>query len=547
MTPHLTPKPKRRAPFILALAAGCAWAALSVHDPVTQIVCGGFGAFVGLTAIGQWRKDEEQLRRWIDANTPSGTFGNAAFMTPAQADAAGLYDPRGLYLGTLGGAPIFHSGKAHGLTVAPARSGKGISFVIPNLLHYQGSVFVTDPKGELAAVTARHRAQTFAQKVRVLNPWGLHGLPQDRFNPLGYLVAMHDDPAQRRGLTEEVAALALQLVAEPEGGDKNFFFREGSRKLLRAFLLHFASRGRPDACTLPDLWRVLQSAVRMDATLADMAVSDALGGVVADLADDIIRTLDGAKETVQSFVEGATQAVSIFDPSGWLADSVTGSDCTFEELKAGRVTVYVVIPSDRIATHGAWLGLLTRQAISAVARAPGKSPVLFMLDEFANMGKLAGLSESLTLLPGLGVRVWMIVQALDQLRAVYGRETANTIRSQAEVQQYFAVQDQNLAKELSDAAGQRTVKATSFNLGRKEGDDAGESRSEVGRPLLSPDQIRQLPVSEQLLFIQSLPPIRCARVSFWQVAPWQTWAEPNPVEGGYPTPQPDFTLNYKRQ
>ncbi len=529
------------------LASGCAWAALSVNYPVVQTVCGTFGAVLALTGYGQFRKEEEQARRRREAETPSGVFGNASFMTGAQAAAAGLHDPHGLFLGALDGSLIFHTGKAHLLTVAPARSGKGIAAVIPNLLHYQGSVFVTDPKGELAAVTARHRAQTFGQKVRVLNPWGLHGLPQDRFNPLGHLVAIYDDPAQRRGLTEEVAALALQMVPEPEGSDRNFFFREGSRKLLRVFMLHFASRGRPDACTLPELWRVLQNATRMDATLIEMADSDALGGVVADLADDIVRTLEGGKETVQSFIEGATQAVSIFDPASWLADSVADSDFAFEELKTGKVTVYVVIPADRIATHGAWLGLLTRQAIAAVARAPGNTPVLFMLDEFANMGKLAGLSESLTLLPGLGVRVWMIVQALDQLRAVYGREATNTILSQAEVQQFFAVQDQNLAKALSDVMGQRTVKTTSFNLGRKEQDDAGESRSEVGRPLMSPDEIRQLPPSRQLLFVESLPPILCERVPFWHVAPWQGWVNANPVEGGYPLPAPAFTLNYRRK
>lgn len=72
---------------------------------------------------------------------------------------------------------FFYSGKAHLLTVAPARQGKGTSVVIPNLLHSQASVFVTDPKGELAAVTAAHREQNFGQDVFILNPWWLHGLP----------------------------------------------------------------------------------------------------------------------------------------------------------------------------------------------------------------------------------------------------------------------------------------------------------------------------------------------------------------------------------
>ncbi|BCH14951.1 conjugal transfer protein TraG [Mesorhizobium sp. L-2-11] len=539
-------KPQGSSISMFALAAACAWGAWSVPNEAGQWFLGASSTLALIAGADRRRAEQDRERKRRAAETPSGVYGTASFMTPEEAKRAGLTNPAGLFLGALNGMMLFHTGKAHGLVVAPARSGKGINAVIPNLLHSQGSVCVVDPKGELAGVTARHRRKTFGQKVIILNPWGLHGLPQHRFNPLADLVDLYEDHAARRGLTEEVAALALQLIPEPEDA-RNKFFREGSRKLLRAFMLHFCSRRQPDRCTLPELWRVLQNATRLDATLVEMAGSDALGGIIADLADDIARTVEKNPETFQSFIEGATQAVSIFDPAGWLADSVAASDFSFAEMKTGKVSVYLVIPPDRVATHGAWLGLLTRQAIAAVARQPGNSPVLFMLDEFANMGKLAGLSESLTLLPGLGVRVWIIVQSLDQLRAVYGREATNTILSQAEVQQYFAVQDHGLAKMLSDALGQRTVKTLSINLGRKEDDDPGESRSEAARPLMTADEIRMMGKSEQILLIQSLPPIRAQRVPFWSVAPWCDWAAANPVEGSHPRPEPSFTLNYREK
>ena len=540
--------PQRQGSSIsmFALAAACAWGAWSVPNDAAQWFLAASGAVAIIAGTDRRRAEQDRARKHRAAETPSGVYGRASFMTGEEAARAGLTDPAGLFLGTLDGRMLFHKGKAHLLTVAPARSGKGISAVIPNLLHAQGSAFVVDPKGELAGVTAQHRQKTFGQKVFVLNPWGLHGLPKQRFNPLAYLIDMFEDETIRRGLTEEVAALALQLVPEPEDA-RNKFFREGSRKLLRAFMLHFASRGRPASCTLPELWRVLQNATRMDETLIEMAGSDALGGVVADFADDIARTIEKNPESFQSFIEGATQAVSIFDPAGWLADSVAASDFSFAELKTGRVSVYLVIPPDRVATHGAWLGLLTRQAIAAVARQPGNTPVLFMLDEFANMGKLAGLSESLTLLPGLGVRVWIIIQSLDQLRTVYGREATSTILSQAEVQQFFAVQDHGLAKMLSEALGQRTVKTLSVNLGRKEDDDPGESRAEAARPLMSPDEIRLMPTGQQILLIQSHPPIRAQCVPFWTVAPWSDWATSNPVEGAHPRPEPTFRLAYREK
>jgi type IV secretion system protein VirD4 len=540
-------KENRGSPFGCAVvAAGLFWGAYATENDAARWAFLVSGAGMTMAGINLVEKELERERKRRAAETPSGTFGAARFLDGAEAERAGLTDPSGLFLGALDGRMLFHCGKAHLLTNGPARSGKGISVVIPNLLHWQGSLYVTDPKGELAYVTGWHRQNNFGQKVIYLNPWGLHGLPQHRFNPLANLVDLYKSKDGARGLTEAVAALALQLLPEPEDA-RNRYFREGSRKLLRALMLYLATSGNADRCTLPELWRLLQSSQKLNEALIDMAASDALAGVVADLADDIAGIIERSPEAFQSFIEGARQTVTIFDPSGWLADSVSGSDFTFADLKTGKATIYLVIPPERIETHGLWLGLLTRQAINTVQSMRGGSKVLFMLDEFANMGKLPGLTESLTLLPGLGVRVWMIVQSLDQLRSVYGNEATNTIRSQAEVQQFFAVQDHGLAKMLSDALGQRTVKTASFNLGRDLDTDPGESRNETGRPLLSPDEIRMLPRTEQILLIESFAPIRAQRLPYWCVSPWQNWTAVNPVEGASPRPNPTFTLMYKEK
>jgi len=432
------------------------------------------------------------------------------------------------------------------LTVAPARQGKGINVVIPNLLHFQGSVFVTDPKGELAAVTATHRAERLGQKVYVLNPWGLHGLPQNRCNPLQPLIEAATDPALMRGVADEAKALALQLVPEPED-ERNRYFREGARTILRAVMLHLATRDMPELCTLPEMWRVLSSTRRIERAVDEMSASDALFGMVADLGQDLAYQIENNPDQFADFRQGAVQALDIFDPVGWLGEAVGGSEVDFKELKEGKASIYLVIPQDKIATHGTWLGLVTKQAIAAVARSSGKSEALFLLDEFANMGRLSGLAESLTALPGLGVRVWAFVQELSELIRLYGPHTARTVLSQAEVKQFFAVQDEQLAKTLSAALGQRTVKTRNFNLGRFDDDEIGESLGETGRPLMSPDEIRLMGADEQLLLIKALPAIRAKRLPFWFVAPWGSWAARNPVEGEYPVVPPFLRLNYRRK
>jgi type IV secretion system protein VirD4 len=57
----------------------------------------------------------------------------------------------------------------HILTVAGSRSGKSVGLV-SNLLFYPGSVLATDPKGELAELTAKRRAE-LGQKILILDPF----------------------------------------------------------------------------------------------------------------------------------------------------------------------------------------------------------------------------------------------------------------------------------------------------------------------------------------------------------------------------------------
>jgi len=514
----------------------------SVVDDFYSGILGFVGVCLALTGIADLYRAWVISERRKASETPSGAFGTASFATLDDCEAAGLLNPQGLYVGLLEGQPLFYNGKAHLLTCAPARQGKGIGFVIPNLLHYQGSVIVTDPKGELAAVTAQHRRERFGQDVAVFNPWGLHGLPQQRINPLENIIALAADPALQRGLTDEVAAIVMQLFPEPEDA-KNRYFREGSRGIMRAVLLYLALC-TPKLCTLPEMWRIIANPLRLERAVKAMRKNEELGGILADLGDDLSHQMNDNPDMFGDFRTGAVQQVAIFEPGGYLADAVSASDIVLSDLKNGNVSLYLAFPPDRIASHGAALGLIVNQAITAVARSPKKGEVLFMLDEFANLGKLSGLAESLTALPGLGVRVWMIVQEMAEIVRLYGPQTSKTIQSQAEVRQYFAVNSDELAQSLSKALGQKTVKTLNHNLGRYDTDQVGESLSESGQPLMRAEDIRQLGPNQQILEMKGARPILGERVPFWFIAPWRGWAAINPVEGDYPNERPLATLRY---
>lgn len=523
----------------------------ALADPVSATYLGVLGLCgVGLAASGvsDFVRGVSLHFKRRRAENPTGIFGTASFASLQDCADAGLTDPHGLFLGALNGVPLFFNGKAHLVTVAPARQGKGTSVVIPNLLHYPGSVFVTDPKGELAAVTSKHRQDTFGHKIIYLNPWGLHDLPRHRYNPLEPLIGMAADPRRHHDLGDAARSLALQLIPEPAGGDKNQYFRDAARNLLEGLILHIVTRGRPQKCNLPELWRVVKSTDLLEMTFVDMAASSALDGVVSAYGQEFLTQFEEGARQFSDFRTGVSNALQVFRPGGQLAEAVSGSDVSFHDLKAEGTTVYVMIPAERIADYGVWLGLVTKHAINAVATTKGTQRVLFLLDEFANMGRIAGLAEALTLLPGYGVRVWAIVQDLSHLVQVYGRDTANIILSQSEVKQFFAVQDMELSVRLSRLMGERSIITRNYNLGQTDDDELGISVSERGVPLMLPQEIMTLPEDRQLLFVKSAPPVVAEKVRYWDVSPWRDWAAPNPMEGDHPrNGKPHVRLRYSRK
>ena len=103
------------------------------------------------------------------------------------------YDPRNpggkILIGAFGNKLVGIEDNRHILTVAGSRAGKSVT-LINNLLFYRGSVMATDPKAELANITAARRA-ALGQKVHVLDPFGntSPGIAHLRksYNPLAVL------------------------------------------------------------------------------------------------------------------------------------------------------------------------------------------------------------------------------------------------------------------------------------------------------------------------------------------------------------------------
>jgi type IV secretion system protein VirD4 len=88
--------------------------------------------------------------------------GSARWADARDIKAAGLLENNGVYVGAWRDKNgkiqyLRHAGPEHVLCYAPTRSGKGVGLILPTLLSWKESVFVTDLKGELYELTAGWR------------------------------------------------------------------------------------------------------------------------------------------------------------------------------------------------------------------------------------------------------------------------------------------------------------------------------------------------------------------------------------------------------
>ena len=143
----------------------------------------------------------------------------------------------GLMLGTRSGRVIGWKDDRHLLTIAGSRAGKGASLIIPNLIFYEGSAVVIDPKGENARITAGRRGKGtkaggpgLDQEVYVLDPFGESGLLKTHsFNPLQGL-----DP-ESPDLIDDMGLFADALIMHSEHGEKHW--SESAQNVIRALIL----------------------------------------------------------------------------------------------------------------------------------------------------------------------------------------------------------------------------------------------------------------------------------------------------------------------
>ena len=364
--------------------------------------------------------------------------------------ATSPYTPGSLYVGEDPATQTAVGCKTekHALTIASARSGKGVGTIIQNLLRWEESALVIDPKGEAAEATAEARDR-MGQAVYVLDPYGEAQIPdrfKARFNPLD-AIDLNDISAR-----QDIEVLADGIIMRHNEGDGHW--DGGGQTIVAGMLAFIMETAPPDMRNLPAIRTLLRTPPdEFGDLLTDMMeFGETCGGLSKDAAAKLSTPKEGDhfKSTANSNTE-------------WLSDPAINAimqDSTFRmsELKERPTTVYLVVPPRLLKALSRFLRLFVLTAINAMGKGrPGQGQrCLFLLDEFFSFGYLDKVAATSGLMPGYGVHLWPILQDYGQLEKLYDRNGAQTFLENADLLQFFAVSGKT-AEFVTDQLGKISV------------------------------------------------------------------------------------------
>jgi type IV secretion system protein VirD4 len=457
--------------------------------------------FISMFLVWKCRKRIYEARPF---KKDEALHGDARWAEEADIKAAGLRSKKGMLLGVDDRGYLIAEGYQHALLFAPTGSGKGVGFVIPNLLYWHDSVFVHDIKLENYDLTSGYRKQ-MGQDVYVWSPADPDGFTHC-YNPIDWVSPK---PGQ---MVDDVQKIGNLIMPKKE------FWENEARSLFLGVVLYLIA--------VPDKVKSFGEVVRTmrsDDVVYNLAVAlDTLGQTIHPVGYmNIAAFLQKADKERSGVISTMNSSLELW--ANPLIDTATASsDFNIMDFKRKLTTVYVGLTPDNLKRLQPLMQVFYQQATEFLARRlPSKEDpygVMFMMDEFPTLGKMEQFMSGIAYFRGYHVRLFLIIQDTQQLKGIYEEPGMNSFLSNSTYRITFAANNYETANLISQLCGNKTVESVSASKPKfLDFNPASRSLnvSKAQRALLLPQEVIMLPRDEQIILIESKPPIKTKKIIYY--------------------------------
>ena len=388
-------------------------------------------------------------------------------------------------------------------------SGKSASYSIPNAYQCLGSYVFTDPKGELYDRTAGY-LKSKGYDIKVLNL--VRPQYSDGYNPLMHISSELD---------VDVIANTVVKGQQSEGSSSDPYWDDMAELLLKSLIYYLIA-------TRPEEEQNLASCAELVRAANNKGGSNLLSELMSQLPYDHparmnYKSIEIAPEKTYSSILSTLQSkLGKFD-SKEIAELTSTDTIDFEEIGTKKTAVYV-ISSD---THTAYDFLLTiffsqmiQQLYDFADQNGGKlkQRTYFILDEFANIGKIPDFDKKISTSRSRGISFSVILQTVDQLEAVY-EKSYETIMGNCDTHVFLGSNSYKTVEYFSKALGEKTIERDSVSINRdRQNWKTGKSVSDqvMARALMTPDELRRLDNDLCIIFEKGIKPVKAQKYYYFK-------------------------------
>ncbi|MGC4892308.1 type IV secretory system conjugative DNA transfer family protein [Micromonospora sp. DT31] len=394
------------------------------------------------------------------------------------------------------------------LDLMAPRAGKSTGIAVPRVLRAPGAVLLTSNKSDVFLVTRQERSRV--GRVWTFDPQGIVWTERDMWwDILGCCRTL--EGARR------IAGHFVSSVND-DSSKRDFWITAAQNTLTALFLA--AARG---GATIGDMLSWL--ADPGDRTPVDLLRDSGLDA----MADQLQGTVRGAVETRDGIYETARQCVAcLLDPEilAWVSPDPDRPEFVPEEHVLGRDTLYLLSKDGGGSAAGVIAGLadaVVRAGVVAAERMGGRldPPMTAVLDEAANVCRIADLPDLYSHLGSRGISVVTLLQSYRQGVRVWGEAGMDALWSAATVKLLGAgLDDADFVDKVARLVGQHDVRTQSYSRSREGSSRSVSYRQEQALPA---DRIRALPKGSALLLATGVRP------AMIRLRPWYKEPDAAPI------------------
>lgn len=411
---------------------------------------------------------------------------------------------------------LIDSGDIHLLMIGAAGVGKTANFLYPCIEYACASGMswlCTDTKGDLYRNYAGIAKKYYGYQISILdlrNP-----TRSDGDNILGMVNKYMDmylaepENLAHKAKAEKYAKITAKTITSSGGGDsasygQNAFFYDAAEGLLTSVILLISEYCPREQRHIVSVFKLIQDLLApspvkgknqfqllMQKLPADHKAKWFAGAALNTAEQAMASVLSTAMSRLNAFLDSEMEQILCFDST-----MDTETFCNFKSA------IFIVLPEEDTTKYfmvSLFLQQIYREMLSIADEHGGKLPnrVVIFGDEIGTIPKI----ESLEMLfsAGRSRRISMvpIIQSFAQLQKNYGKEGSEIIIDNCQGILFggFAPNSES-AEILSKALGNKTVLSGSISRGKN---DPSQSLQMIGRPLMTPDELKSLPKGHFIL------------------------------------------------